>query len=52
MTTNELTQYDKDENALVDIVDKMFEHYDINLGDIIDIIKDRCEFDEEQAKQN
>tara|TARA_R100001530_G_scaffold133489_1_gene106931 strand:+ start:341 stop:532 length:192 start_codon:yes stop_codon:yes gene_type:complete len=45
MTTDIKTQYDKDEDSLIEILDKMFEHYDINLEDVISIIKDRCEID-------
>ena len=42
--TNEINDtYQKDENALVQLVENMFEHYNIDLSDIMSILKDRVE---------
>ena len=42
MATDKKTQYDVDENAFVDAASKLFEFYDVNEGDLLDIIQDRC----------
>ena len=43
--------YQKDENDLVDSVEKLMENYDINSGDIISILIDRTEIDLDEVEK-
>ena len=43
--------YQKDENDLVDSVEKLMENYDINSGDIISILIDRTEIDLDEIEK-
>lgn len=46
MTTDKKTNYDKDENKLIEIVDTLTTKYNLDLNDIIDILKDNIDFDD------
>ena len=42
MTTEPLSQYEQDENKLIDLIDEILNKYGINMLDIESILKDRC----------